>query len=123
MLELARMQVDRKLIEDALRMERFACRLSMPSDSRDPGQKLVVVGESPADHRGHIMKMLTSAELFVPPKRILKTKDWFERAKLVVAAARDCAVERAQQRAAPSMKRPPTVLQRRRLAEKSRAKS
>jgi hypothetical protein len=67
------------------------------------------------------MKMLTSAELFDPPKRtrrIRKTKDWFERAKLVVAAARDRAVETTQQRAAPSMKRPPTVLQRRRVAER-----
>ena len=67
------------------------------------------------------MKMLTSAELFDPPKRTRrtrKTKDWFERAKLVVAATRDRAVETAQQRAAPSMKRPPTVLQRRRVAER-----
>jgi hypothetical protein len=72
------------------------------------------------------MKMLTSAELFGPPKRTRrtrKTKDWFERANLVVAAARDRAVETAQQRVAPSMKRPPTVLQRRRLAEMLSAKS
>jgi len=62
------------------------------------------------------MKMLTSADLFAPPKHKRKTKDWFERAKLVVAAARDRAVKRAQQRSAPSMTRPPTVLQRRRLA-------
>jgi hypothetical protein len=77
--------------------------------------------------RGQIMKMLTSAELlFGPPKRtrrIRKTKDWFERAKLVVAAARDRAVETAQQRAAPSIKRPPTVWQRRRLVERLSAKS
>jgi hypothetical protein len=72
------------------------------------------------------MKMWTSAELFGPPKRTRrtrKTKDWFERANLVVAAARDRAVETAQQRVAPSMKRPPTVLQRRRLAEMLNAKS
>jgi hypothetical protein len=69
------------------------------------------------------MKRLTSAERFDPPKRVRKTKDWFERAKLVVAAARDRAVETAQQRAAPSMKRPPTVLQRQRLAEMLSAKS
>jgi hypothetical protein len=37
---------------------------------------------------------------------------------LVVAAARERAVETAQQRAAPSMKRRPTGLQRRRLAER-----
>ena len=59
------------------------------------------------------MKMLTSAELFGPPKRtrrIRKTKDWFERAKLVIAEARDRAVETAQQRAMPAMKRPPTPI-------------
>jgi hypothetical protein len=69
------------------------------------------------------MKMLTSANLFASPKRSHKTKAWFERAKLVVAAARDRARETAQQRAAPSMTRPPTVLQRRRLAEILSAKS
>ena len=68
------------------------------------------------------MKTLTRVQLFAPAtrarKRARKTKDWFERAKLVVAAARDRAVEAAQQRRAPSMKRFPTVLQRRRLAER-----
>jgi hypothetical protein len=67
------------------------------------------------------MKTLTRVQLFAPAtrarKRARKTKDWFERAKLVVAAARDRAVETAQQRAEPLMKRPPTVLQRRRVAE------
>jgi hypothetical protein len=90
------------------------------------GHNLVVVGWPLADHRGQIMKMLTSAELFGPPKRTRrtrKTKDWFERVKLVVAAARDRAVETAQQRAAPSIKRPPTVWQRRRLVERLSAKS
>ena len=62
------------------------------------------------------MKMLTSAQLLAPPKR--GTKEWFERAKLVVAAARDRAVETAEQRRAPSMKRFPTGLQRRRVAER-----
>jgi hypothetical protein len=59
---------------------------------------------------GQIMKGLTSADLFYPPKRKRKTKDRLERAKLVIAAARDRAVETAQQRAGPSMKRSPTVL-------------
>jgi hypothetical protein len=75
---------------------------------------------------GQIMKKLTSAQLFAPPKRtrkIRKTKDWLERAKLIVAAARDRAIETTQQRAAPSMKRRPTVLQRRRLAERLSANS
>ena len=70
------------------------------------------------------MKTLTGVQLFAPGQRgPRKTKDWFERAKLVVAAARDRAVETAQQRAGPSMKRPPTVLQRQRLAERLSAKS
>jgi hypothetical protein len=70
------------------------------------------------------MKTLTGVQLFAPGQRgPPKTKDWFERAKLVVAAARDRAVETAQQRAVPSMKRFPTVLQRRRLAERLSAKS
>jgi hypothetical protein len=56
-----------------------------------------------------------SAERIDPPKRAPKTKDWFERAKVVVVAARDRAVETTQQQAAPSMKRPP-MLQRRRMA-------
>ena len=58
------------------------------------------------------MKKLTRVQLFAPATRARKrarTKDWFERAKLVVAAARDRAVETAQQRAVPSKKRPPTV--------------
>ena len=64
------------------------------------------------------MKRLTRAQLFAEAKRARRNKDWFGRAKLVVAAARDRAVETAQQRKAPSMKRFPTVLQRRRLAER-----
>jgi hypothetical protein len=65
-------------------------------------------------------------QLFAPPKRTSrarKIKDRLERAKLVIAAARDRAVETAQQRAVPSMKRPPTLLHRRRLAEMLSAKS
>jgi len=71
-----------------------------------------------ADHWGQIMKNLTRAKLFASAKRARRNKDWFERAKLVVAAARDRVVETAQQRRAPSIKRFPTVLQRRRLAER-----
>jgi hypothetical protein len=63
------------------------------------------------------MKRLTSGQLFAAPKRVRDTQDWFERAKLVIVAARDRAVETAEQRALPSMKRPPTVVHRRRLAE------
>jgi hypothetical protein len=83
----------------------------------DPGP------DSPAGHRGQIMKMFTSVELFAPPKRARNTKEWFERAKLVIAMARDRAVETAHQREAPSLTRSPTVLQRHRLAERLSAKS
>jgi hypothetical protein len=69
---------------------------------------------------GQIMKTLNVTQLLAAAQknRALRTKDWLERAKLVVAAARDRAVETARQRRAPSMKRFPTVLQRRRLAER-----
>jgi hypothetical protein len=69
------------------------------------------------------MKTLRRVQLFASPKRAHKTKDWFERAKLVIAAARERAVETTQQRAVPSMKRPPTVVHRRRLAERLSANS
>jgi hypothetical protein len=69
------------------------------------------------------MKRLTSGQLFAAPKRVRDTQDWFERAKLVIVAARDRAVETALQRAVPSMKRPPTVVHRRRLAERLSANS
>jgi hypothetical protein len=72
---------------------------------------------------GQIMNTLAKAQLFAPAKRARRTKDWFERAKLVVAVARDRAIETAQQRATPSMKHPLTVLQRRRLAERLSARS
>jgi hypothetical protein len=68
------------------------------------------------------MKKLTSAQLFAPPKKARKTKTRLERAKLVIVAARQRAARRAartaQQYAVDSMMRPPTVLQRRRLAER-----
>ena len=70
------------------------------------------------------MKRLTSAQLFAAPKRAGKAKARLERAKLVIVAARGRAAETAQQCAVqPSTMRPPTVLQRRRLAERLSAKS
>jgi hypothetical protein len=63
------------------------------------------------------MKRLTSAQLFAAPKRAGKAKARLERAKLVIVAARERAAETTQQCAVqPSTMRPPTVLQRRRLA-------
>jgi hypothetical protein len=83
------------------------------------GQNFVVIGEATSrPFGGRIMKRLTSAQLFGAPKMAHKTKVRLARAKFVVAAARDRAVETAQQRRAPAMKRFPTVLQRRRLAER-----
>jgi hypothetical protein len=94
----------------------------MPSDGRDQG-RIWSSSARPADHRGEMMKRLTSAQLFAPPKIARKTKARLERAKLVVVAARERAAETAQRYAAqPSTKRPPTVLQRRRLAERLSAK-
>jgi hypothetical protein len=73
---------------------------------------------------GQIMKVLTREQLFAPGQRgPRKTKDWFERARLVIVAARERAAETTQQRVVPSMKRFPTVLQRRRLAERLSANS
>jgi hypothetical protein len=69
------------------------------------------------------MKVLTREQLFAPAKRARRTNSRLERAKLVIVAARDSAVETARQRAVPSMKRPPTVLHRRRLAERLSANS
>jgi hypothetical protein len=68
------------------------------------------------------MKRLTSRELAPPGIRRKDQKARLERAKLVIAAARERAVETTQQRVVPSMKRFPTVLQRRRLAERLSAR-
>jgi hypothetical protein len=96
---------------------------NVPSDGRDQGR----IWSSSASHQptigGQIMKRLTSAQLFAPPKIARKTKARLERAKLVVVAARERAAETAQRYSAqPSTKRPPTVLQRRGLAERFSAK-
>jgi hypothetical protein len=69
------------------------------------------------------MQTLTVDQLAARKKRARKTKDWLERAKLALAAARKRALETTQQRATPSMKRFPTVLQRRRLAERLSTRS
>jgi hypothetical protein len=43
------------------------CSLTCHEMGRDQGQNLVV-GESPAGHRGQIVKMLTSVETLCPTK-------------------------------------------------------
>jgi hypothetical protein len=69
---------------------------------------------------------LTSAQLFAPPKTARKTKARLARAKLVIVAARERAAVTAQRYAAQALAmcpmRSPTVLHRRRLAEKLHAK-
>jgi hypothetical protein len=45
---------------------------------------LIPVGSHQPAIGGQIMKMLTNVDLFAPPKRARNTKEWFERAKLVV---------------------------------------
>jgi len=80
---------------------------------------MIVVGSPLADHRGQIMKMLASAQLFAAPARAAKSNAKLERAKLVIVAARERAAETARQCAAqPSTMRPPNVLQRRHVVGK-----
>src|SRR5262249_33858663 len=87
--------------------------------SRDQGHNLIIVGLPLADHRGQIMKLLSSAQLFAAPARAAKTHGRLGRAKSVIVAARERAAETARQCAGqPSTMRPPTVLQRRRLVGK-----
>ena len=69
------------------------------------------------------MKKLTSARLFAAPRIADKTKARLERAKLVVVAARERAAEMAHLSAGQPLTMRPTVLQRRRLAERLRARS
>jgi hypothetical protein len=72
------------------------------------------------------MKRLTSAQLFDAPKRARKSKARLARAKLQIVAARKRAAVTAQRNAAHALARPmrlPTLLQRRRLAERLDAKS
>jgi hypothetical protein len=86
----------------------------------------VVVGWLLANHRGQIMTRLTSVQFFGPPKSARKTKARLARAKLVIVAVRERAAVTARRYAAQALARPmrpPTVLQRRRLAETLNAKS
>jgi hypothetical protein len=85
-----------------------------------------VVGWLLAEHRGQIMKRLTSAQLFNAPKSVRKTKARLARAKLQIVAARQRAAVTAHRYVVRALARPmrlPTVLQRRRLAERLNAKS
>ena len=72
------------------------------------------------------MKRLTSEQLFGAPKSARKTKARLARAKLLVVAVRERAAVTAQRYAAQALTmcpmRPPTVLHRRRLAERLNAK-
>ena len=69
--------------------------------------------------RGQIMKTLTRTQLWIPAIRARKVKDRVDRAKLLIAAVRDRAIETA--RPEPSMKRRPA--RQSRLAKTLSAKS
>ena len=90
------------------------------------GQNLVVVGGLPRRPWGQIMKRLTGAQLFSAPKSGRKTKARLARAKSLLVEARERAAVMAQRYAAHALARPmplPTLLQRRRLAERLNANS
>jgi hypothetical protein len=108
-------------------VSRLMRSLGMPRDGRHQGANFVRCRMVPPRHQptigGGVMKKLTSAQLFAAPKIAHKTKARLERAKLVVVAARARAAEITQQSAAQPLTMRPTVLQRRRLAQRWRAKS
>jgi hypothetical protein len=76
-----------------------------------------------ADYRGVIMKKLTRERLFGGPKKAHKARARLARARFVIVAARERAAEVAQQSAGRPVTLRPTVLQRRRLADRLKAKS
>jgi hypothetical protein len=67
---------------------------------------------------GGIMKKSTGVRLFAGPEITRKAKARLARAKLVIVAARERAADMAQQSPAKPLTTRPTVLQRRRLAER-----
>jgi hypothetical protein len=69
------------------------------------------------------MKKLTRERLFAGPKKARKARTRLARANLVIVAARERAAEVAQQSAARPVTLRQRVLQRRRLAERLKAKS
>ena len=89
------------------------------------GQNSVVVGWRPAD-RGADHEDINARAALCSAKDARKTKARLDRAKLVIVKARARAAVTAQRYAAqPSTMRPmrpPTVLQRQRLAERLNAK-
>jgi hypothetical protein len=76
-----------------------------------------------ADYRGVIMKKLTRERLFGGPKKAHNARARLARARFVIVAARERAAEAAQQSAGRPVTLRPTVLQRRRLADRLKAKS
>jgi hypothetical protein len=67
------------------------------------------------------MQKLTRARLFAGPTMRRKARARLERAKLVIAAARERATDMAQQSPAEPLTMRPSVLQKRRLAERLNA--
>jgi hypothetical protein len=98
----------------------------MPPHSRESGTEFGRYWLATRRHRGQIMKTITGAQLFNGPKRARKTKSRLGRAKSLLVEARERAAVMAEQYAAHALARPmrfPTLLQRRRLAERLNAKS
>ena len=87
-------------------------RSGMPLDGRDCTRSYVSGAE--------IMKKLARAQLFVAPNRVRRAEARLERGKSAVVAARERAVEITQRQPQPFRTRP-TVLMRRRLAERLKA--
>ena len=87
-------------------------RSGMPLDGRDCTRSYVSGAE--------IMKKLARAQLFVAPNRVRRAEARLERGMSAVVAARERAVEITQRQPQPFRTRP-TVLMRRRLAERLKA--
>ena len=87
------------------------------------GHEMAAISGRIARHRagGRIMRKLTSAGPFAGPRIASKAKARLERAKLVIIAARERAAEMAQQSPLRTSTIRPTVLQKRRLAERQAA--
>ena len=66
------------------------------------------------------MNKMTEEQLFAAPKNVRKAGARLERAKLTMAASRERATEMAKKYEMPQQLRP-SVLQRRRLAERLRS--
>jgi hypothetical protein len=111
-----------RVIEAATAKHGQACHQVAVIQGQNSGRRRLATGR----HRGQLMKRLKIAQLFGAPKSARKTKARLAGAKLLIVAARERAAMTAQRYAASPLMmrpmRPPTALQRRRLAERLDAK-